>query len=380
MKVLTIFGTRPEAIKLAPVIKCLEEEPDRFESIVCVTGQHREMLDQALTIFGIVPNYDLKIMNANQSLHGIISKALEGIKNVLERENPNIVVVQGDTTTTFAGSLAAYYAKVPIAHIEAGLRTHDKYRPFPEEINRRLTSQIADVHFAPTEWAKDNLLKENIDQKKIFITGNTVIDALFMMTKRQEDLREQSRLQSILGKNGVYLNRERRVILVTGHRRENFGEGFENICSALKEIASLHKNIDIVFPVHLNPNVQDPVNKILGGIENVYLIKPLDYEPFIYLMSNAYLILTDSGGVQEEAPSLGKPVLVMRNSTERPEGVKAGTIRLVGTNKEKIIGETIKLLNDDKFYLKMSRAHNPYGDGMASKRIIQKLWEYLVKK
>lgn len=380
MKVLTIFGTRPEAIKLAPVIKCLEEEPDRFESIVCVTGQHREMLDQALTIFGIVPDYDLKIMNANQSLHGIISKALEGIKNVLERENPSIVVVQGDTTTTFAGSLAAYYAKVPIAHIEAGLRTHDKYRPFPEEINRRLTSQIADVHFAPTEWAKDNLLKENIDQKKIFITGNTVIDALFMMTKRQEDLREQSRLQSILGKNGVYLNRERRVILVTGHRRENFGEGFENICSALKEIASLYKDIDIVFPVHLNPNVQGPVNKILGGIGNVYLIKPLDYEPFIYLMSNSYLILTDSGGVQEEAPSLGKPVLVMRNSTERPEGVKAGTIRLVGTNKEKIIGETIKLLNDDKFYLKMSRAHNPYGDGMASKRIVQKLWEYLVEK
>lgn len=380
-KIFIIFGTRPEAIKLAPVIKELDRYPKEFSPIVCVTAQHREMLDQVLRIFNIKPEYDLGIMQKDQTLHDITSRGLLGIAGVIERVKPDIVIVQGDTTTTFAGSLAAFYAKIPVAHVEAGLRTHDKYHPFPEEINRRLTTQIADFHFAPTENSKQNLLKEGIDEKKILVTGNTVIDALFMINKKQSSRSAQEKWNNYFQKNfNIKFSNKKKHILVTGHRRENFGQGFENICYALKEIAVSFEDVDVIYPVHLNPNVQRPVKEILRNIKNIYLIKPLDYEPFVYLMSRSYLILTDSGGVQEEAPSLGKPVLVMREKTERPEAVEAGTVKLVGTDKNKIVREVRKLLNNSEAYKKMSMAHNPYGDGKAASRIVSYFFKLSVPK
>lgn len=378
IKVMTIFGTRPEAVKLAPVIKKLEENKEHFKSIICVTAQHRQMLDQVLELFEIKPDYDLNIMKPNQTLFDITSNVLLNLKPILEKENPDIILVQGDTTTVFAASLAAFYLKIKVAHVEAGLRTFNKYSPFPEEINRKLTSCMTDIHFAPTETSKNNLLAENNETKNIFITGNTVIDALFLTL---EKLTENEKLNKLSKKvnhvkdlvEDINKNEKKRIILVTGHRRENFGSGFENICYSLKEIAEKNPDTQIIYPMHLNPNVREPVNRIVGEIKNIMLIEPLDYEPFVYLMSKSYIILTDSGGVQEEAPSLGKPVLVMRDTTERPEAVDAGTVKLVGTDKNLIISSVQELLDNKEKYEKMSLAHNPYGDGFASKRIIDVL-------
>jgi len=376
-KVLFIFGTRPEAIKLAPIIKELKKYPNMFISVVCVTAQHRQMLDQVLRIFDIIPDYDLNIMQDNQSLYDIITKVINSLKDVIKKEKPDLVIVQGDTTTTFIGALVAFHERIAVGHVEAGLRTYDKYQPFPEEINRRLTSQLTDIHFAPTQRAKENIIKEGIDKRKVFITGNTVIDALLMVTKQQSLPEIQKKWEDyFISTFDINCNNAKRLILVTGHRRENFGEGFENICNALKDIALSYSNVEIVYPVHLNPNVQKPVNKILNGIQNIHLIPPLDYEAFIYLLSKSYLILTDSGGVQEEAPSLGKPVLVMRETTERPEGVEGGTVRLVGTDCKKIIEETAKLLQDQNAYNAMSTAHNPYGDGTATEKIVDIIGKY----
>jgi len=360
-KCLFIFGTRPEAIKMAPVIKKFKNSK-LIDVKICVTAQHRQMLDQVLNLFEIVPDYDLNIMKENQDLYDITSNVLLSIKDVLKKERPVIVFVQGDTTTAFAASLASFYQKIPVAHIEAGLRTYNIYSPFPEEINRQLISRIATFHFAPTNRARDNLIKEGIDESKIYVTGNTVIDALLEVVKKIKNKNIKIKGYNIT---------DRKYILVTGHRRENFGNSFKNICNALKEIALNNPNIDIVYPVHLNPNVQKPVFEILSNIPNVYLIEPLDYESFVYLMYNSYIILTDSGGIQEEAPSLGKPVLVMRDTTERPEAVEAGTVKLVGTNKEKIVKEVESLLHNKSEYEKMSRARNPYGDGKASLRILE---------
>lgn len=374
MKVLVVFGTRPEAIKMAPVVKELLKYPDKFKTIVCVTAQHRQMLDQVLHLFKIVPDHDLNLMQENQTLHDITSRGLLGITGVIEKVKPDMVIVQGDTTTTFVGSLAAFYAKIPVAHVEAGLRTHDKYHPFPEEINRRLTTQIADFHFAPTENSRQNLLREDIDEKKIFVTGNTVIDALFMINKKQSSLSAQKKWNNYFQENfNISFNNSKKHILVTGHRRENFGQGFKNICHALKEIAVFFEDVDVIYPVHLNPNVQRPVRDILNNIKNIFLIEPLDYEPFVYLMSKSYIILTDSGGIQEEAPSLGKPVLVMREVTERPEGIQAGCVALVGVDRTKIVEGVSRLLSDDKLYKQMSHAKNPYGDGKSAERIVNVL-------
>ena len=379
-KILIIFGTRPEAVKLATVIKKIEEFPDRFTSVVCVTAQHRQMLDQVLDLFKIVPAYDLDIMRPDQTLFDVTCNSLVGIRGVLEKEQPDLVLVQGDTTTTFVAALSAFYLKIPVAYVEAGLRSFDKFHPFPEEVNRRLTSHIADLHFAPTMAAKENLLKEGIDQSKIWVTGNTVIDALLMVVKHLAIPERQARWDEyFLHKWGIYFN-SRRIILVTGHRRESFGKGLENICAALKQIATTHKDIKLIYPVHLNPNVQEPVRGLLGKTDNIHLINPLDYEPFVHLMSKSYLILTDSGGIQEEAPSLGKPVLVMRDVTERPEAVEAGTAKLVGTDVKKIVFETERLFTDHEYYLEMSRAHNPYGDGKASDKIVEVLKEFQVRR
>lgn len=375
MKVLSIFGTRPEAIKFAAVIKALECR-ESFSSVVCVTAQHREMLDQVLSIFSIRPDYDLNIMRSNQTLHDITANAIQSLRSVMEEARPDIVLVQGDTTTTFAGALAAYYSKIPVAHIEAGLRTYDKYRPFPEEVNRRLTTQIADFHFAPTSTSRDNLLREGIASEKIFVTGNTVIDALKMIVERQSQPKEKRRLNTFFKEFGVDLSAGKRMILITGHRRENFGGGFEDICLSIRRLAERFSDTDFVYPVHLNPNVQEPVRRILSGIENIHLIMPMDYEPFVYLMSQSHIILTDSGGVQEEAPFLGKPVLVMRETTERPEGVEAGTVKLMGTDKEKIFIEASTLIEDETAYAVMSKAHNPYGDGMSAPRILSVLEKF----
>jgi len=364
-KIMVVFGTRPEAIKLAPVIKKLEEAKHSFKTLVCVTGQHREMLDQVLELFKIKVKHDLDLMRYNQSLSGITQMILKGVTKVLKAEKPSLVIVQGDTTTTITSALAAYYERIKVAHVEAGLRTDNKYSPFPEEINRRITSVISDYHFAPTMMAKRNLLNEGVNSKKIFVTGNTVIDALLMTVKMLEGLRVK-RFKEL---NGIDFNK--RIILVTGHRRESFGKGFENICRALKKIAERNKDLIIIYPVHLNPNVRKPVNRILGRVPNIRLIDPLDYKSFVYLMNKSYLILTDSGGIQEEAPSLAKPVLVMRDTTERPEGIEAGTVRLVGTGENEIVRETQKLLNNEREYREMSRAHNPYGDGRASERIVR---------
>ena len=378
-KVLLIFGTRPEAIKMAPLVKAFTEEPS-FESKVCVTAQHREMLDQVLEMFEITPEYDLNIMKAGQDLYDVTSNVLLGLRDVLLDFKPDIVLVHGDTTTTLAASLAAFYQKIKVGHVEAGLRTGNIYSPWPEEANRQLTSQITTYHFAPTKTSESNLLKENIDKSKIFVTGNTVIDALFLALNKIEtnyDLKQKVKSQI---EQYYAIKENKKIILITGHRRENFGQGFINICEALKKVALNNPTIDIVYPVHLNPNVQKPVNEILNDVNNVYLIPPLQYEAFVYFMNLSYFIITDSGGVQEEAPSLGKPVLVMRDTTERPEALEAGTVKLVGTNVEKIISEAQSLIDDENVYKMMSQAHNPYGDGLACEKIIAFIKEQNEKK
>ncbi len=371
LNVLTIFGTRPEAIKLAPVVKAMENHPDKFRSLVCVTAQHREMLDQVLSLFVIMPDYDLNIMKKGQDLYEITTEVLLKLKDLFRTVRPDILLVQGDTTTTFAASLSAFYEKIKIGHVEAGLRTYDKYRPFPEEINRHLTSVITDYHFAPTERARLHLLKEGVPDSQIFVTGNTVIDALLWTLKKESLTGYHQRMEDFLAKKIPHSSHNRRMILVTAHRRESFGEGFENICQALKEIVQRNDDVEIVYPVHLNPNVSEPVQKMIGNVDRIHLIDPLDYEPFVFLMKKSYLILTDSGGIQEEAPSLGKPVLVMREVTERPEAIEAGTAKLVGSNKEGIIKETQKLLDCPEEYQKMSKIKNPYGDGASAERIIK---------
>ena len=378
-KILLVFGTRPEAIKMAPIVKELEKNTDKFQTFVCVTGQHRQMLDQVLQLFEIKPDYDLNIMQPNQDLYDITSRILLGLRDVLKEVQPDLVFVHGDTTTSTIAALAAFYQQIPVIHIEAGLRTHNIYSPWPEEMNRQLTGRLTTYHMAPTQKSKENLLKENIDEQNILVTGNTVIDALhFVVEKLKSDDNIQidtKRFISNLGYNVNRLNEGRKLILITGHRRENFGCVFFHICEAIKDLSEQHPEVDFVYPVHLNPNVQKPVYDILGGQtnDNVFLTSPLDYLPFVYLMSHSYLILTDSGGVQEEAPGLGKPVLVMRDTTERPEAVEAGTVRLVGIAKEKIIEEVSKLLNDKQYYTNMSQANNPYGNGFAAKRIVNYL-------
>lgn len=366
MKVLSVFGTRPEAIKMAPLVKALEAD-DRFDSRLCVTAQHREMLDQVLNLFGLVPDHDLNIMSPGQSLNEITSRILTGMADVLAAEKPDVVLVHGDTATTISTSLAAYYARVPVGHVEAGLRTGNMMSPWPEEGNRRVTGVLSTYHFAPTQISCDNLLAENHDPAAITITGNTVIDALLQVKSKIE---EDGLLRTSLAASFPMLEDSRKMILVTGHRRESFGGGFERICRALRDICLAHPDAQIVYPVHLNPKVQEPVNRILAGVENVHLIDPQDYLPFVYLMTRAHLILTDSGGIQEEAPSLGKPVLVMRDTTERPEAVEAGTVKLVGTNVDTIVSEVTQLLTNADAYASMSQAHNPYGDGQASRRIV----------
>lgn len=367
-KILSIFGTRPEAIKMAPVVKELERYPDRFQSRVCVTAQHRRMLDQVLDLFHICPDHDLNIMRPGQDLWDITCNVLQGLKPILADERPDMVLVHGDTTTMMAAALAAYYCRIPVGHVEAGLRTRDKFAPFPEEVNRRVSGVLADVHFAPTEAARRNLVREGVTDGAIHVTGNTVVDALLTVAARIDN---DPGLQSSLAGHFDFLNPDKRLILVTGHRRENFGDGFENICRALTDIATAFTDVEILYPVHLNPNVREPVRRLLGTNTpgNVHLVEPVDYLPFVYLMKRAHLIITDSGGVQEEAPSLGKPVLVMRDTTERPEAVAAGTVVLVGTDRERIVSETARLLNNDHDYRMMSRAHNPYGDGVAAGRI-----------
>lgn len=371
MKVMVVFGTRPEAIKMAPLVKALQAAPG-LDTVVCVTAQHRQMLDQVLRLFEITPEHDLDVMKPGQDLYDITSNILLGLRPVLAAERPDWVLVHGDTTTTLATTLAAYYARIPVAHIEAGLRTGDKYAPFPEEINRKITGAVADLHFAPTSASQANLLAEGVPAASIHVTGNTVIDALLAVVDK---LNNSAELQSELADRFRFLDAAKKLILVTGHRRENFGEGFQNICHALADVAERHADVEILYPVHLNPNVRQPVNDILAarGLSNVHLIEPVDYLPFVYLMNHSHLIITDSGGVQEEAPSLGKPVLVMRDTTERPEAVAAGTVKLVGTSREAIVHECERLLTDTEAYQAMSRAHNPYGDGQAVGRIVNTL-------
>ncbi|MBY7800201.1 UDP-N-acetylglucosamine 2-epimerase (non-hydrolyzing) [Vibrio fluvialis] len=368
-KVLTVFGTRPEAIKMAPLVHALSTD-ERFESRVCVTAQHREMLDQVLELFEITPDYDLNIMKAGQTLNDVTAKILLELKLVLQEFKPDVVLVHGDTATTFAASLAAYYEQIAVGHVEAGLRTGNIYSPWPEEANRKLTGALASYHFAPTLTSKENLLRENIDESKVYVTGNTVIDALLMI---KDKIITDNDLNSTLAAQFPFLDEDKKLLLVTGHRRESFGGGFERICESLAIIAKKHPDVQIVYPMHLNPNVREPVNRILSGIENIVLIEPQQYLPFIYLMDRSHIILTDSGGIQEEAPSLGKPVLVMRDTTERPEAVEAGTVKLVGTSVQKIICELDILLTDEAEYKTMSVAHNPYGDGQACKRILEEL-------
>ena len=365
MKVLTVFGTRPEAIKMAPVVKALASDP-AFDAKVCVTAQHRQMLDQVLDLFAIRPDFDLNLMKPGQDLSDITSNVLLGMRDVYKQWKPDIILVHGDTTTTLAASLSAYYEKIKVGHVEAGLRTFNKYSPWPEEMNRCLTGRVADIHFAPTIKSQANLTLEGIDENTIHITGNTVIDALLQVVER---IRTDVNLTQAFERRFSFLDKTKRMILVTGHRRENFGQGFENICHALAALAQ-RGDVQIVYPVHLNPQVQEPVRRILGGVANVHLIEPQDYLPFVYLMDRCTLLVTDSGGVQEEAPSLGKPVLVMRDTTERPEGIEAGTLELVGTDEEKVYERTRTLLTDQELYDAMSHAANPYGDGKASERIV----------
>ena len=372
IKILSIFGTRPEAIKMAPVIRELKKHSDTFDCKVCVTAQHRQMLDQVLSLFDISPDHDLDIMKPGQDLYDITCNVLKGLKPVLDQERPDVVLVHGDTTTTMAASIASYYQRIKVGHVEAGLRTYNKFSPFPEEINRRVAGALTDLHFAPTEASKNNLLREGVPSEAISVTGNTVIDALLSVS---EKLAATPLMKEQLERQFPYLNPDRRLILVTGHRRENFGAGFESTCGALYDIAAAHPDVDILYPVHLNPNVQQPVRRILGDgqLPNIHLIEPVDYLPFVYLMDRSYIIITDSGGVQEEAPSLGKPVLVTRETTERPEAVEAGTVKLVGTNRASIVEQTERLLLNPDAYETMSRAHNPYGDGRAASRIVARL-------
>lgn len=365
MKVLTVFGTRPEAIKMAPLVKALEQD-SRFDAKVCVTAQHREMLDQVLELFNIKPEFDLNLMKPGQTLSDVTNRILTELSPVLKEFKPDVVLVHGDTATTFAASLASYYEQIPVGHVEAGLRTGNIYSPWPEEANRRLTGVLTQYHFAPTETSKQNLLRENFAEQSVHITGNTVIDALFLV---KEQIEQNHELSATLSSQFPFLKDDKKLILVTGHRRESFGGGFERICEALAKTAKAHPEAQILYPVHLNPNVQEPVNRILKDIDNIYLIEPQQYLPFIYLMNKAHVILTDSGGIQEEAPSLGKPVLVMRDTTERPEAVEAGTVKLVGTDVELIVSSLETLLTDEVAYRDMSMAHNPYGDGKACQRI-----------
>jgi len=383
MKILLVFGTRPEAIKMAPLVKAFQKCPETFEVKVCVTAQHRQMLDQVLDIFDIIPDYDLDIMAPNQDLYDITSKVLLGMRGVLSEYKPDVVLVHGDTTTSMATGLASFYQQIKTGHVEAGLRTYNLQSPWPEEMNRQVTDRICDYYFAPTTRSRQNLLDEGVADEKIAVTGNTVIDALYwVVSKINADATLQMQLQQQISHAGYpkilhsqldtagHRNSSLHYILVTGHRRENFGDGFLNICKALKEIAVTHPETDILYPVHLNPNVQKPVYELLSDVKNIFLMNPLDYLPFVFLMQNSYLILTDSGGVQEEAPSLGKPVLVMRNTTERPEAVQAGTVKLVGTDGVTIVENVNLLLNNQSIYAQMSQAHNPYGDGKACERII----------
>lgn len=375
-KVMLVFGTRPEAIKMAPLFHALKEEPDFFDVSVCVTAQHRHMLDQVLDVFEIKPEFDLNLMKTGQDLFDITTSALIALREVLQSKKPDAILVHGDTTTSMAASLAAYFVKIPVGHVEAGLRTHDIYSPYPEELNRQVTARIARWHFAPTNLSRENLLQENTPDHHITITGNTVIDAMNWVLKRFE--RQPHRLDALFTKLGGYLPfdwQNSKYILVTGHRRENFGAGFLEICHAMKQIAQDFPECHIIYPVHLNPNVQKPVREILSGIPNIHLIEPMEYEPFLLLLRHCYLVLTDSGGIQEEAPSLGKPVLVMRDVTERPEAIEAGTVRLVGANKERIYSEACNLLTNREDYKRMSLSHNPYGDGKASERIVKVLRE-----
>ncbi|WP_248744729.1 MULTISPECIES: UDP-N-acetylglucosamine 2-epimerase (non-hydrolyzing) [unclassified Pseudomonas] len=366
LKVLSVFGTRPEAIKMAPLALLLAAD-ERFNAKICVTGQHRQMLDQVLELFELEPDFDLNIMRPAQTLTDVTTAILQGMKDIFVDYRPDVILVHGDTATTFATTLAAYYHQIPVAHVEAGLRTGNLYSPWPEEANRKLTGALAAVHFAPTERSQQNLLQEGVDAASIHVTGNTVIDALLEVVKKLES---SEALQAQFAEQFGFLSKDRRLVLVTGHRRESFGDGFERICHALVSIAKEFDDVEIVYPVHLNPNVREPVNRLLGGVKNIHLIEPLDYLPFVYLMNRSHLILTDSGGVQEEAPSLGKPVLVMRDTTERPEAVEAGTVRLVGTSEDAIISNLQALLRSYAAYEKMSVAHNPYGDGKACMRIV----------
>ena len=389
-RVLLVFGTRPEAIKVAPLVKAFQQQADAFETVVCVTGQHREMLDQVLRLFEIVPDYDLNIMKDGQDLYDITARVLVGMRDVIKAVQPDVVFVHGDTTTSMASALAAFYQQIPVAHIEAGLRTHDIYSPWPEEMNRQITGRIATYNFAPTPLSKQNLVDEGVDESSITVTGNTVIDALNMVVNKiksdrdlQNDIKD-TLLQSGLPERMVHAffqppTPNRRLVLITGHRRENFGDGFLHICQAIKTLAEKYPDVDFVYPMHLNPNVRKPIKEIFGdwvsnrqsSNSNLYFIEPLEYLPFVFLMEQSTLVLTDSGGIQEEAPGLGKPVLVMRNTTERPEAVEAGTVKLVGTNYDLIVSEVSKLLDNPAYYNAMAQATNPYGDGLASKRIIE---------
>ncbi len=380
-KVMLVFGTRPEAIKMAPLVKEFQKYPEEFQTIVCVTGQHREMLDQVLHIFEITPDYDLNIMKQGQDLYDVTARVLTGMRDVLKETNPNIVLVHGDTTTSTAAALAAFYQQIPVGHVEAGLRTHDIYSPWPEEMNRQITGRIATYHFAPTPLSCQNLLDEGVCDEKITITGNTVIDALYMVVERiKNDKTLDFGLNCSLIKAGYdvdRLNEGRKSVLITGHRRENFGEGFINICKAIKALGEKYPDVDFVYPMHLNPNVRKPIHEVFGedlsDLKNMFFIEPLEYLSFVYLMEKSTIVLTDSGGIQEEAPGLGKPVLVMRDTTERPEALEAGTVKLVGTDFGRIVEEVSRLLEDQDYYGMMSEAINPYGDGISSVRIVDKL-------
>lgn len=378
---MLVFGTRPEAIKMAPLVKKFQEYPEQFETIVCVTGQHREMLDQVLTIFDIKPDYDLNIMKQGQDLYDVTARVLTGMRDVLKEAQPDVVLVHGDTTTSTAAALASFYQQIPVGHVEAGLRTHNIYSPWPEEMNRQITGRIATYHFAPTPLSKQNLLAEAVKESDISVTGNTVIDALYMVVdKIKNDNALDSELNALLVKAGYDVNRlagGKKLVLITGHRRENFGDGFINMCSAIKTLTEKYPEVDFVYPMHLNPNVRKPIHEVFGedlsGLSNMFFIEPLEYLSFVYLMEKSTIVLTDSGGIQEEAPGLGKPVLVMRDTTERPEALEAGTVKLVGTNYDKIVNEVSALLDNEDYYNEMSRAVNPYGDGLACERIVDKL-------
>lgn len=380
-KVMLVFGTRPEAIKMAPLVKKFQEYPNDFETIVCVTGQHREMLDQVLTIFDIKPDYDLNIMKQGQDLYDVTSRVLMGMRDVLKEVQPDVVLVHGDTTTSTAAALASFYQQIPVGHVEAGLRTHNIYNPWPEEMNRQITGRIATYHFSPTPLSKYNLLVEGIKEDDITVTGNTVIDALYwVVDKIKKDNALSAELESVLKNIGYDVNRlvgGKKLVLITGHRRENFGDGFINMCSAIKTLIEKYPEVDFVYPMHLNPNVRKPIHEVFGedlsNLGNMFFIEPLEYLSFVYLMEKSTIVLTDSGGIQEEAPGLGKPVLVMRDTTERPEALEAGTVKLVGTDYDKIVKEVSALLEEEEYYNQMSKAVNPYGDGLACEKIVKKI-------